>query len=68
MQTLELRLWNQMCRRVSFKGFVKAKLLLQVPPITMSDFASALLHVRPSVSVSDLDVYIRWNNSFGSAG
>ncbi|XP_025081214.1 fidgetin-like protein 1 isoform X2 [Pomacea canaliculata] len=40
----------------------------QVPPITMSDFASALLHVRPSVSVSDLDVYIRWNNSFGSAG
>ncbi|KAK7093508.1 hypothetical protein V1264_007245 [Littorina saxatilis] len=40
----------------------------QVPPITMQDFESALPQVRPSVSDKDLDVYITWNNTFGSFG
>ncbi|KAK7477930.1 hypothetical protein BaRGS_00030839 [Batillaria attramentaria] len=40
----------------------------QVPPITMSDFEAALLQVRPSVSAKDLDLYIDWNNTYGSFG
>ncbi|KAL8583523.1 Fidgetin-like protein 1 [Nucella lapillus] len=40
----------------------------QVPAITMRDFEAALPQVRPSVSEKDLDVYITWNNTYGSFG
>lgn len=40
----------------------------QVRPITYQDFVDALPQVRASVSNKDLDLYIEWNNSYGSAG
>lgn len=40
----------------------------QVRPITFEDFEDALPQVRASVSNKDLDLYIEWNNSYGSAG
>ena len=38
----------------------------QVRPITFEDFKKSLQTVKPSVSSSDLDMYIKWNNTYGS--
>ncbi|XP_052266375.1 fidgetin-like protein 1 isoform X2 [Dreissena polymorpha] len=38
----------------------------QVRAITFKDFEAALRNVKPSVSQKDLDIYIDWNNTFGS--
>ena len=38
----------------------------QVRPILIQDFTSALSLVKPSVSESDLEVYVKWNEKFGS--
>lgn len=38
----------------------------QVRPIASQDFEEALQNVKPSVSDKDLDIYIEWNNTFGS--
>lgn len=38
----------------------------QVRPISFVDFQEALQNVKPSVSDKDLDIYIEWNNTFGS--
>ncbi|XP_071793604.1 fidgetin-like protein 1 [Asterias amurensis] len=38
----------------------------QVRPILYQDFHGALQHMRPSVSKSDLDIYLEWNKTFGS--
>ncbi|XP_045212612.2 fidgetin-like protein 1 [Mercenaria mercenaria] len=38
----------------------------QVRPIAHQDFEEALQNVKPSVSDKDLDIYIEWNNTFGS--
>nr|XP_006819549.1 PREDICTED: fidgetin-like protein 1-like [Saccoglossus kowalevskii] len=38
----------------------------QVRPIIFQDFQDALLNVRPSVSEKDLDVYLEWNQQYGS--
>lgn len=40
----------------------------KVRPITYEDFEDALQHVKPSVSNKDLNVFIEWNNTFGSGG
>ncbi|KAL4239526.1 Fidgetin-like protein 1 [Mactra antiquata] len=40
----------------------------QVRPICFKDFGDALHNVKPSVSEKDLDIYIEWNNTFGSGG
>lgn len=40
----------------------------EVRPIQASDFHSALKHVRPSVSLNDLEVYVNWNKTYGSGG
>lgn len=39
----------------------------QVRPIEFQDFEEAFLQVRASVSDKDLDLYIEWNNMFGSS-
>lgn len=39
---------------------------VQVRPITFDDFSKSLQTVKPSVSSSDLDVYIKWNDTYGS--
>lgn len=38
---------------------------LQVRPITVEDFKSALQRVRASVSNKDLDAYIKWDKTYG---
>ncbi|XP_077992201.1 fidgetin-like protein 1 [Glandiceps talaboti] len=38
----------------------------QVRPILYQDFEEALRNVRPSVSQKDLDVYLEWNQQYGS--
>jgi SpoVK/Ycf46/Vps4 family AAA+-type ATPase len=38
----------------------------QVRPISFEDFEEALQNVRPSVSESDLNHYLDWNEAFGS--
>ena len=38
----------------------------QVRPINHGDYICALSLVKPSVSEKDLEVYIKWNNTFGS--
>ncbi|XP_022080671.1 fidgetin-like protein 1 isoform X2 [Acanthaster planci] len=38
----------------------------QVRPILYQDFQGALRHMRPSVSKSDLKVYLEWNKTFGT--
>lgn len=37
-----------------------------VPPISYRHFRQALKGMRPSVAQSDLDVYIKWNMTYGS--
>lgn len=37
-----------------------------VPPISAKHFRHALRGVNPSVAQSDLDIYIEWNNTYGS--
>ncbi|XP_011063331.1 PREDICTED: LOW QUALITY PROTEIN: fidgetin-like protein 1 [Acromyrmex echinatior] len=39
----------------------------EVRHITNSDFEQALINVRPSVSQSDLKIYIEWNRIYGSS-
>ncbi|XP_043267467.1 fidgetin-like protein 1 [Venturia canescens] len=34
--------------------------------VTAEDFNSALIHVRPSVSQSDLGLYVNWDRTYGS--
>lgn len=38
-----------------------------VGDITHEDFEEALKNVRPSVSQADLDVYLKWDEKYGSA-
>lgn len=38
----------------------------QVRPIVMADFVAAMSQVRASVSSRDLDLYLDWNEKFGS--
>ncbi|XP_014485971.1 PREDICTED: fidgetin-like protein 1 isoform X2 [Dinoponera quadriceps] len=38
----------------------------EVRHITRSDFEEALINVRPSVSQSDLNIYIEWDRTYGS--
>ncbi|XP_038046340.1 fidgetin-like protein 1 [Patiria miniata] len=38
----------------------------QVRPILYEDFQGALQHMRPSVSKSDLNIYLEWNKTFGT--
>lgn len=38
---------------------------LQVRPININDFTSALKTVMPSVSSDDLKHYVLWNEKFG---
>ncbi|CAL8076354.1 unnamed protein product [Calicophoron daubneyi] len=38
----------------------------EVPPVGMADFRAALNQVKPSVSTSDLDCYVKWNKQYGS--
>jgi len=38
----------------------------EVRHITNSDFEQALINVRPSVSQSDLKIYIEWDRIYGS--
>ncbi|KNC86787.1 hypothetical protein SARC_01080 [Sphaeroforma arctica JP610] len=38
----------------------------QVRPMSFCDFEEALLQVRASVSQSELEMYVQWNNNFGS--
>lgn len=38
----------------------------EVRHITSSDFEEALINVRPSVSQSDLNIYIEWDRTYGS--
>ena len=38
----------------------------EVRPINYEDFINALSLVKPSVSENDLEVYIQWNDKFGS--
>ena len=38
----------------------------EVRPVYLSDFLTALNHVRPSVSQNDLQVYVDWNQLYGS--
>ncbi|GAV64278.1 AAA domain-containing protein/Vps4_C domain-containing protein [Cephalotus follicularis] len=35
-------------------------------PVTLQDFENALQEVRPSVSLSELGIYDKWNKQFGS--
>jgi len=37
-----------------------------LPPISPDHFASALRQVRPSVALKDLDLYVKWNQEFGT--
>jgi len=37
-----------------------------LPPISFKHFASALRSIRPSVAQKDLDLYVKWNNEFGT--
>ena len=37
-----------------------------LPPISSNHFELALSSVKPTVSESDLDAYISWNNDFGT--
>ncbi|KAL5109989.1 Fidgetin-like protein 1 [Taenia crassiceps] len=37
-----------------------------VPPVRMSDFLTAFKHVKASVSPSDLQHYLSWNQQYGS--
>ena len=39
-----------------------------VRPIDLSDFDYAMTQVRASVSSKDLDLYLEWNQKFGSLG
>lgn len=38
---------------------------LQVRPITVEDFKTALQRVRASVSNKDLDAYVQWDKTYG---
>lgn len=38
---------------------------IKVRPVVYQDFTEALLAVRPSVSVKDLEVYEEWNKLYG---
>ncbi|KAG8320268.1 Fidgetin-like protein 1 [Homalodisca vitripennis] len=40
----------------------------QVRPVTVEDFKSALSRVRASVSQSDLECYVSWDQTYGSGG
>ena len=37
-----------------------------IPDITFEDFSSALKSVRPSVAEEDLEVYLKFNATFGT--
>lgn len=37
-------------------------------PVNRSDFADALTQVRASVSNKDLELYLEWNEAYGSLG
>jgi SpoVK/Ycf46/Vps4 family AAA+-type ATPase len=37
-----------------------------LPPISFSHFQGALRSIRPSVALKDLDLYIKWNDEFGT--
>ena len=37
-----------------------------LPPISPDHFASALRQVRPSVALKDLELYVKWNQEFGT--
>ena len=38
----------------------------ELPPISFAHFSAALRSVRPSVAQKDLDLYISWNDEFGT--
>ena len=40
---------------------------LQLRPVNVQDFYSALKKIRPSVSGNDLIQYVDWNKTYGSS-
>lgn len=38
----------------------------ELPAITLEDFLNAILRVRPTVSISDLEIYKKWNELYGA--
>jgi len=52
-------------RSIPFSQFENIK-MEDVRHITSQDFDEALINVRPSVSQSDLNIYIEWDRTYGS--